>query len=77
MAKITNISLKKLRKFLLAQGFSQSHDNGGHEIWKKTGLLRPVVLQTHIDPVPARIVDQIRRHCSLSSKAFCDIIDTL
>jgi len=77
MAKITNIPLSKIRKFLTSHGFTKSHDTGGHEVWVKEGMPRPIVLQSHIDPVPVHIVNQIRRHCNLSTPAFCQVIDSL
>lgn len=77
MANINNIPLKKIRNFLRNHGFTHSHDKGGHEIWIKKDITRPIVLQSHIDPVPVRIVNQIRHHCNLTVKAFCDLIDAL
>ena len=56
MGQLGNISIADFRRFLESQGLSHSHTNGGHEIWKKQGMLRPVVLQTHIEPVPEHVV---------------------
>ena len=56
MGQLGNISLSTFRAFLVAQGLSYSHTTGGHEVWKKSGLTRPVVLQTHIDPIPEAII---------------------
>ena len=56
MGHYSNISPALYRKFLKSIGLSFSHINSGHEVWKKEGMLRPVVFQTHIDPVPEFIV---------------------
>jgi hypothetical protein len=52
MGKLDTVSLKLFRKFLLSQGLEMRGTSGGHEIWLKPGMLRPVVIQTHVDPVP-------------------------
>jgi len=77
MASIKNIPLKKLRKFLEANGLQYSHTNGGHEIWVKEGLSRPIVLQTHIAPVPPHIIKQICRHLNVTNEDLCNYIDSL
>lgn len=56
MGHYSNIPLALYRKFLKSIGLTLSHNKGGHEVWKKEGMLRPVVIQTHIDPVPEFIV---------------------
>lgn len=56
MGRYSNISPALFRKFLESIGLSFSHIKGGHEVWKKEGILRPIVFQTHIDPIPEFIV---------------------
>lgn len=56
MGRLSNIPLSDFRAFLIAQGLQKRPAKGGHEKWVKKGLLRPVVLQTHIDPIPEFIV---------------------
>lgn len=52
MKKLSNITVDEFRSFLLAQGLSCLRTRGGHEMWAKSGMARPVVLQTHISPIP-------------------------
>lgn len=57
--KLSNISLKTFRIFLIKIGCVKVNiqkGRGGHEKWIKEGLTRPIVLQTHIDPIPEFIV---------------------
>jgi len=71
--KLSNISLKDFRKFLKKQGLNiikDSKGRGGHEKWSKSGMDRPVTIQTHIDPVPEFIVKQILRHLKMDRKTF-------
>lgn len=49
---------------------------GGHEKWVKAGMPRPIILQTHVDPVPEPIVRQIMRHLNLSRKEFANLIQS-
>ena len=71
--RLSNVSLKNMRLFLKAQGLQKSNiskGRGGHEKWEKKGLLRPIILQTHKDPVPERIVKQTIRHLKLNRNEF-------
>jgi predicted RNA binding protein YcfA (HicA-like mRNA interferase family) len=77
MANIKNIPLKKFRRFLQEQGCKHIRTNGGHEVWTRYDLLRPVVVQTHIDPVPPRIVRQIIDNLGVEEKTFLKDIDNL
>lgn len=52
----SNIDIKQFRKFLKSQGLEPIGVTGGHEKWKKAGLLRPVIFQTHINPIPLPVV---------------------
>jgi len=47
-----------------------SKGRGGHEKWSKTGIDRPITIQTHIDPVPEFIVKQVLRHLEISREEF-------
>lgn len=71
--KLSNIPLKDFRKFLISQGLHVIKDTtgrGGHEKWSKSGLDRPITLQTHIDPVPEFIVKQVLRHLEMDRDNF-------
>lgn len=52
----SNISLADFRAFLQYIGCEKVGINGGHEKWRKKGCLRPIVFQTHIDPIPKMVV---------------------
>ncbi len=78
--KLSNISLKKFRRFLLSQGLNiikDSKGRGGHEKWSKAGLDRPITIQTHIDPVPEFIVKQVLRHLKIDREKFFEEMSKL
>ena len=62
MANPNNVPLKKFRKFLTKEeGCNHIRDSGGHEIYARSDLPRSFPIQSHIDPVPRFIVDNVRR----------------
>lgn len=61
-----NLSLATIRKILLHLGCKKFDIKGGHEKWTRSDLLRPIIIQTHIDPVPKFIVLQIMRILNIS-----------
>ena len=56
MIKLKNIPLKTFRHYLVWCGLSHIRTKGGHEVWSAKGLTRPVILQTHVDPIPEFII---------------------
>jgi hypothetical protein len=75
--KLTNIPVKEFRKFLESQGLNITKDSrgrGGHEKWSKTGMDRPITIQTHIDPVPEFIIKQVLRHLNMDKKSFFEAL---
>lgn len=74
MTIIKNVLLKKFIKFLKAQGLNHIRTNAGHEVWSRKDLLRPVIIQTHIDPIPIIVLESNLRTLGLSKK---DLINWL
>lgn len=67
---LSNIPLHKFRTFLFNQGCSRVSTEGGHEKWTREGLTRPIIIQTHIDPVSELIVRNTIRALGISRKEF-------
>jgi hypothetical protein len=55
-SNLKNISLQLFRAYLKSKGLKIIRTKGGHEIWGGKQLKRPIVLQTHIDPIPEFII---------------------
>ena len=65
--RLGNISIEEFRYFLEKHGCVKAPSgNSGHEKWVKEGALRPVVFQTHIDPIPSFIIKNNLRNIGLS-----------
>ncbi len=75
MQKLSNISLKQYRIFLVKSGFKHIRTSGGHEIWSRADLFRPVTFQTHIEPVPERIIKQALRLMDIDKSEFFKILN--
>lgn len=73
--KLSNISVKDYRVFLTNCGCKFIRTSGGHEIWSRSDLFRPITFQTHIDPVPERIIKQALRVLTLDKKKFFEILN--
>ena len=64
----SNLSIADFRLFLAAKGLKEVESgNTGHEKWNKEGMIRPVVFQTHIDPIPEFIVHNNLRNMGLTA----------
>ena len=73
--KLSNISLAQIRTFLQIVGCEKVGAEGGHEKWRKVGLTRPIIIQTHIDPVPEFIVKNILRNLQMTKDDFFEAMN--
>ena len=74
--RLSNVSLADYRLFLKKAGCTPCSIKGGHEKWTKRGLLRPIIVQTHVDPVPEFIIKNALRTLGLTKADFFHILLT-
>jgi len=55
---LKNITPKQFKSFLIHKGFKHLRTKGGHEVWSRSDIKRPVIIQTHEDPIPEFIVNR-------------------
>lgn len=72
--KLSNVKLKDYRLFLSKAGCRNIRTSGGHEVWSRSDLVRPIIIQTHIDPVPEHIIQNALRNLRLTKKDFFRIL---
>jgi hypothetical protein len=72
---LKNIPLKLFREYLKYKGLKHIRSNGGHEVWSRSDLFRPVVLQTHIDPIPEFIIKNNLRTIGENTRDFIEFIE--
>jgi hypothetical protein len=75
MGTLKNIPLKTFRAYLLSCGLKHIRTKGGHEIWSPKNLTRPVVLQTHVDPVPEFVVKNNLRTIGKNEEHLLKFLD--
>jgi hypothetical protein len=71
---LKNISLELFTEYLQWKGLKKIRTTGGHEIWAGKKLNRPVVLQSHIDPVPEFIVRNALRTLGVTRDDFINFL---
>ena len=72
--KLSNVSLKDYREFILKTGCKLSGTEGGHEKWTRSDLTRPIIVQTHESPVPEFIIKNALRTLKLTKQDFFNIL---
>jgi len=71
---LSNVSVREYRIILANAGCTFIRITGGHEFWTKPGLTRPIAFQTHINPVPERIIKQGLTALKLTRQEFFDLL---
>ncbi len=77
MKKLSNITIAEFRSALKALGAVYDRTKGGHESWKKEGLNRTIVFQTHKDPIPEFVVKNALRDLGISREDFLELIEKI
>lgn len=72
--KLSNVKLFDFREFLTKAGCKYIKTEGGHEKWTRNDLTRPIIVQSHIDPVPEFIIKNALRNLGLTKKDFFEIL---
>lgn len=73
--KLSNIPLKEFQAFLELAGCTYIHTKGGHEKWTRSDLFRPIIIQSHIDPVPERITRNLIKLLGLTREDYLEIMN--
>mgnify|MGYP003940859935 CR=1 FL=1 len=72
--KLSNVSLKQFRKFLTEVGCKLIRTSGGHEVWSRADLTRPIIFQTHTDPIPEFIVKNNLKTLKLTPEDYFRVL---
>lgn len=71
--RLSNISIAEFEDFLrFEECIRVDNGNEGHEKWMKAGITRPIIFQTHVDPISEFILRNNPRNLDVSRKAFAD-----
>lgn len=74
MNHIRNVKLSEYLRFLELVGCKCIKNTKGHYKYSRHDLTRPIVIQTHIDPVPEFIIANGLKELSISKDDFWPIL---
>lgn len=77
MKKLSKISLKEFRSVLTVLGLHKMRTKGGHEAWVREGLRRPIIIQTHVDPVSELVVRKTINDLDITLDEFITLLESL
>lgn len=72
---LRNITIAQFQAFLELVHCQYISTNGGHEKWTRADLRRPIIFQTHIDPIPEFIVQNNLRVLGYNKSSYFDILE--
>ncbi len=75
MRHLKNVSIAQFQAFLDLVHCKELKGKGGHQKWTRSDLLRPIIFQTHIDPIPEFILKNNLRVLGYSKDDFFDILE--
>ena len=75
MGALSNIDIADFRRFLKFQKWEYIDTKGGHEKWYKKGMLRPVIFQTPINPIPIGIIKNNLRTMGCNAQDLIDYMN--
>ncbi len=77
MKKLSNLTIDDLRRVLRKLGLEYQRTKGGHELWSKPGMKRPVVFQNHLKPVPEFVVLKLMKTLGIDRNGFVEMLDEI
>ena len=77
MKTLRNITLADFRRILTALGCEFARTKGGHEAWKRPGLTRTIIFQTHVEPLPEIVVRNAIRDLGITKERFLEVYENL
>lgn len=75
MRNLRNVTITEFKAFLTYKGLKHIRTSSGHEIWSGKKLLRPVIFQTHIEPIPEFIIKNNLRTIGSNKKELINFLE--
>ena len=77
MKKLSNLTIEDLRRILRYLGLEFQRTKGGHELWAKPGMKRPVVFQTHLKPIPEFVILKLMKTLGIDRENFIKLLEKI
>jgi len=74
MPKLSPVSYKQLAKVFAADGFRCVREEGGHMVFTKAGVIRPVVIPRYAS-VPVFIIKNNLRTAGMSRERYFELLN--
>ena len=74
MRNLSNVTIKEFIKILEQLGYKHLRDKGGHIVYSKEGQKRPIIIQSHISPIPEFIIKNNLREMGINRKDFIELL---
>jgi len=75
MKNLSNITIVEFRTVLQKLGLTLVRHKGGHEVWSKKGMTKPVIIQSHISPIPEFIIKNNLRTLGIDKQEFLKLLE--
>ena len=75
MRNLSNVTISEFRAIMVLLGLTKVRTKGGHEAWMKTGMTRPAIIQTHVDPIPEYVLRNDLRNIGVSREEFLALLE--
>ena len=77
MKKLSNLTINDLRLVLRYFGLEFLRTKGGHELWAKPGMKRPIVFQTYLKPIPEFVVLNLMKTLGIDKQELVSILEKI
>lgn len=72
---LRNVTIAEFQAFLELAKCTFIEINSGHEKWTRADLKRPIIFQTHINPIPEFIIQNNLRILGYNKKCYFEILE--
>jgi predicted RNA binding protein YcfA (HicA-like mRNA interferase family) len=74
MSALKPVRWQKLEKVILELGCVFVHQKGGHRVYRKADLVRPIIIPAHSTEVPIFIIKNNLRLLEVSNEKYKEIL---
>lgn len=75
MGKLQSLSPAKFEKFLKYIGCIYIRQKGSHRVYRRSGLIRPIIIPIHSGDLPVLVIKNTLRQLNISTEKFLEILD--
>jgi predicted RNA binding protein YcfA (HicA-like mRNA interferase family) len=77
MGKLYPIRPSQFEKFLLFIGCTFSRQKGSHKAYRRTGLIRPIIVPFHTGDLPLIVIKNTLKQLNMTTEQYLEIMSRL